>query len=327
MLPWLAACAVGTTVSAWKTSNEPQHITQTESAARRLRLLAPADPFTHRTLKELNEQPEAIARTLNFGECMTFEKVLVSDLDQNQDRVTKINHLTLSAQGTSLQAARYGERLMKHLGAFASVASVDSADIQTSDFRCLDMDSTGLIVVSDCGGGSKENVPDVVPSLMEMGVTVMNVVNTLTSLLASTDKLDVFGGGAESESMSSTKVFTTQVTVLALISLWFKENRDRALGSPSAEALELKEALMRLPIVFGMTLRKRDQCREIAKRLLDKEQCFVLGAGTFVCLPPSNRLPSPFSSLILRYSFERVFQDLPNLWPMRELLLSLKSAT
>jgi len=144
----------------------------------------------------------------------------------------------------------------------------------------MDMDSTGLIVVSDCGGRTKESVPDVVPSLMEMGVTVMNVVNTLTSLLASTDKLDVFGSGAaESESMSSTKVFTTQVTVLALISLWFKENRDRALGRPSAEALELKEALMRLPIVFGMTLRKRDQCREIAKRLLEKEQCYVLGAG------------------------------------------------
>jgi len=323
-MPWLAAaaCGVGAIVGTCNitTQNESQpaqaHITKADSAARRLRLMAGPAALTHRALQELNEQPEAIARTLNFGECMTFEKVLVSDLDQNQDKVTKINHLTLSAQGTSLHAARYGERLMKHLGAFTSVESVDSAEMQTPDnFRCLDVDDrTGLIVLSDCGSRAaaknRTRVPDdVVASLMEKGVTVMNVVNTLTSLLASADKADVFGSGSNVETMSSTKVFTTQVTVLALISLWFKESRDREAGSPSPEALELKEALMRLPIVFGMTLRKREQCREIAKRLLDEDQCLVLGTGRlhygvpfyarfvlFIHLRVLSNLPIPFNS-------------------------------
>ena len=36
---------------------------------------------------------------------------------------------------------------------------------------------------------------------------------------------------------------------------------------------------MRLPISFGMALKTREQCKEIAVRLLHKEHCFVLGKG------------------------------------------------
>lgn len=80
--------------------------------------------------------------------------------------------------------------------------------------------------------------------------------------------------------MASTKAFTTQVTVLTLIALWFKEHRDLKLGKgASVEAIRLKESLMRLPITFGMALKSRDQCKAIAKRLEHKEHCFVLGKG------------------------------------------------
>jgi len=45
------------------------------------------------------------------------------------------------------------------------------------------------------------------------------------------------------------------------------------------ESLRLRDALMRLPITFGMALKTRDQCKQIAKRLEGKEHCFVLGKG------------------------------------------------
>lgn len=275
IVPWLAAA--GAVVTLGVLTAEKGAPTQAE-AARKVNLLSP-EPSSHRTLKEMNEQPEAIARALKFGECMSYEKVMVSDLDQIQDKVRKITHLTLSAQGTSLNAARYGERLMKQLRTFDSVASIDTDQMKLSDFPCLDVDTTGLIVVSDCNG--PVDIPDVVASAMEKGVTVMNVVNTVGSVLAHTNKVGDVGNHSDADNtVNSTKAFTTQVTVLALIALWFKENRDRDRGNgPSSEALELKEALVRLPIAFGMTLTKRDQCRKIAKRLQGKDHCLVLGKG------------------------------------------------
>jgi len=242
------------------------------------------EPYPHWTLKELTEQPEAIARALGFGGRMSHEKVLLGGLDQNEAKITSIKHMTLSACGTSLNASRYGERLMKHLGSFDSVSSIDAAETETKDFPCMDQpSSTGVIVVSQ--SGETKDVQRVVVGALEKGVTVLSVVNAVGSLIARTTKLGVYCNAGRENAVASTKAFTTQVTVLALIALWFKEHRDRALGKgPSMEAIRLKESLMRLPIAFGMALKSRDQCREIAKRLEHKEHCFVLGKGTFLCV-------------------------------------------
>jgi glutamine---fructose-6-phosphate transaminase (isomerizing) len=239
------------------------------------------DPYPHWTLKELTEQPEAIARALGFGGRMSHEKVLLGGLDNHEKKMTAIKHMTLSACGTSLNAARYGERLMKHLGSFDSVASIDAAETETKDFPCMnEPSSTGLIVVSQ--SGETKDVQRVVTGAMDKGVTVLSVVNAVGSLIARTTKLGVYCNAGRENAVASTKAFTTQVTVLALIALWFKEHRDRLQGKgPSMEAIRLKESLMRLPIAFGMALKSRDQCKEIAKRLLHKEHCFVLGKGRY----------------------------------------------
>ncbi len=42
---------------------------------------------------------------------------------------------------------------------------------------------------------------------------------------------------------------------------------------------ELLEALQRLPISFGMALRTRDRCKEVAAELMGKNSMFVLGKG------------------------------------------------
>eukprot|EP00980_Cylindrotheca_fusiformis_P008275 scaffold1736_cov127-Cylindrotheca_fusiformis.AAC.89 len=237
------------------------------------------DPFPHWTLKELTEQPEAIARAMGFGGRMSYERVLLGGLDKNEAKMQKIKHMTISACGTSLNAAKYGERIMKHLESFDSVGSIDAAETETKDFPCMNnVTSTGLIVVSQ--SGETKDVHRVVTNAMDKSVTVLSVVNAVGSLIARTTKLGVYCNAGRENAVASTKAFTTQVTVLCLIAIWFREMRDRMLGRvPSLEATMLKESLMRLPITFGMALKSRDQCKRIAERLKDKEHCFVLGKG------------------------------------------------
>ena len=241
-------------------------------------ILSP-EPYPHWTIRECIEQPEAIARALGYGGRLGADKVFLGGLDTNFDRMSKIKHMTLSACGTSLNAARYGERLMKHLGSFDSVFSIDAAETESKDFPCKsNIDSTGLIVVSQ--SGETKDVVRVVNTGLEKGVTTLSVVNAVGSLIARSTKLGVYCNAGRENAVASTKAFTTQVTVLALIALWFRQTRDFVEGQkPSIEASRLREALMRLPITFGMALKTRDQCREIAKRLKDKEHCFVLGKG------------------------------------------------
>ncbi|KAG7360164.1 glucosamine-fructose-6-phosphate aminotransferase [Nitzschia inconspicua] len=238
------------------------------------------DPFPHWTLKELMEQPEAIARSLNFGGRMSYDRVILSGLDVNEQKMSKIKHMTLSACGTSLNAAKYGERVMKHLGSFDSVHALDAAETSVKDIPCMDkVESTGLIVVSQ--SGETKDVQRVVVNAMEKGITVLSVVNAVGSLIARTTKLGVYCNAGRENAVASTKAFTTQVTVLTLIALWFKECRDRIAGRPlSVEVGRYKDSLMRLPITIGMALKTcGDQCKKVAERLKDKEHCFVLGKG------------------------------------------------
>jgi len=238
------------------------------------------DPYAHWTLKELTEQPEAIAQSLNFGGRMSHDRVILSGLDRNEERMSRIKHMTLSACGTSLNAAKYGEKLMKQLGSFETVTSIDAAETETKDFPCSNnVESTGLIVVSQ--SGETKDVHRVVVNAMKEGITALSVVNAVGSLIARTTKLGVYCNAGRENAVASTKAFTTQVTVLTLIAIWFKECRDRITGAaPSVEVERVKDALMRLPITMGIAMKTcRKQCKEIALRLKDKEHCFVLGKG------------------------------------------------
>jgi len=238
------------------------------------------EPFPHWTLKELTEQPEAIAQSLNFGGRMSHDRVILSGLDRNEDKMAKIKHMTLSACGTSLNAAKYGEKLMKHLGSFDTVASIDAAETESKDFPCMNnVESTGLIVVSQ--SGETKDVHRVVVNAMKEGITALSVINAVGSLIARTTDLGVYCNAGRENAVASTKAFTTQVTVLALIAIWFKDCRDRLEGSGSnLEAQRVKDALMRLPITMGIAMKTcSKQCKQVAERLKDKEHCFVLGKG------------------------------------------------
>ena len=90
--------------------------------------------------------------------------------------------------------------------------------------------------------------------------------------------LGVYCNAGRENAVASTRAFTTQVTVLALIALWFRELRGKCNGvtEQSAEAASLKESLMKLPICCGMALTNRVQCQQVAERLNDKDHCFIL---------------------------------------------------
>lgn len=238
------------------------------------------DPHPHWTIKECLEQPEAIARALGFGGRLTPDRVLLGGLEKNVDSLSKIRHMTLSACGTSLNAALYAEKLMKNLECFESVFAMDAAETDGKDFQNTNKSSeTGLIVVSQ--SGETKDVHRVVKTAMERDVTALSVVNSVGSLIARTTKLGCYLNAGRENAVASTKAFTTQVTVLALIALWFRQTKDAIAGvtTHSKEVENMKECLMRLPISFGMAMATRSKCKKIAEKLKDKEHCFILGKG------------------------------------------------
>lgn len=238
------------------------------------------DPYSHWTIKEIAEQPEAIARALGFGGRLSSNRIQLGGLDTNFDVVSKVRFMTLCGCGSSLNAAKYAEKLMKQLGSFDNVITLDASDMDVKDFPVTsDPKETGLIATSQ--SGETKDVFNIINAAMGKDLTVMSVVNSVGSLIARTTKLGVYCHAGPENALSSTKAFATEVTVLALMALWFRQTRDSLAGESrlGTDVLRLREALMRLPITFGMCMKTRGKCQKIAQKLKDKEHCFVLGKG------------------------------------------------
>ena len=238
-------------------------------------------PHAHFTIKELLEQPEAIARALGHGARMNGNRIVLGGLDTNKEALSEIQHMVLTGCGTSKQAGELGARIMRDLGCFETVQVIDAAELTASS---LPPKAGGLIAVSQ--SGETKDVFRAVLLGQKSGnpLPVLSVVNVVGSLIARTTGMGVYLNAGREQAVASTKAFSTQVTVLALVALWFKQTREDKENLSEGRTMDKKktallESLQRLPISFGMGLRSRDRCKEIASELVGKQSMFVLGKG------------------------------------------------
>ena len=232
------------------------------------------DPYPHWTIKEIYDQPQAIARALNYGGRFGMNNTIkLGGLDDNRDVMLKIKHLLISGCGTSLYASLYGAKLMRQLGAFDTVQYFDAAELLRSSFPPAQ--DSGICVVSQ--SGETRDTHQALLLAQNENVTRFSVVNRVGSLIARTTGCGVYLNAGREHAVASTKAFTTQVTVLSLIGSWFAQNRENLKHKQTLK--NLISNIHRLPILAGMSLRTHDQCKDIASKLKNSEHMFVLGKG------------------------------------------------
>ncbi|MEK9155622.1 MAG: glutamine--fructose-6-phosphate aminotransferase, partial [Patescibacteria group bacterium] len=116
--------ADGTTLDTSRVELAPEEVIE----------LSPA-PFEHWTLKEIMEQPDALARTLNHGARLPNDlEVKLGGLERNKDMLLSIKHLVIAACGTSYHAGLYGALGMRALKAFDTVQVVDASELTSHHF-------------------------------------------------------------------------------------------------------------------------------------------------------------------------------------------------
>lgn len=260
-------------------NGELAHITLTDTTLDTSRIefapeetieLSPA-PFSHWTIKEIMEQPEALARVLNFGARIPTEcEVKLGGLEQNKDALLGIHHLVIAACGTSLHAGLFGAHAMRNLRAFDTVQVIDASELTPQHFT---KEGAGLLVLSQ--SGETKDTHRAVILAQELGVPTFSVINAVGSLIARTTTCGVYLNAGHEHAVASTKAFSTQVVALELIAAWFSMNRETEVERRRSIINELRQ----LPTLVKIALKTHEACKEVAKSLIDTEHCFVLGKG------------------------------------------------
>jgi glucosamine--fructose-6-phosphate aminotransferase (isomerizing) len=203
-------------------------------------VMAEKGGYKHFMLKEIFEQPRAVADTFRGRISEESGEVFLDGLSLTDEEVNRIKRIVIIACGTSYHAGLVGRRTIEDLTRIP--VEVDLA----SEFRYRDPivgDDTILIGISQSG-----ETADTIAAVREgaaRGAKVISICNVIESSLArmSPDGVVYTHAGPEI-GVASTKAFTTQIAVLYLLALYLGWKR----GSLTVERRrQLLKDLVHLP--------------------------------------------------------------------------------
>ena len=224
--------------------------------------------FAHFMLKEIFEQPEVLRNTMR-GRLLTAEgNAKLAGLDTNIKELRNINRIIITACGTSYYAGMVGEYMIEDL------AGVPVEVEYASEFRYRNpIIKPGTLVLAISQSGETADTLAALKEAQQKGATALAICNGVGSTIARTSDGGVYLHAGPEIGVASTKAFTSQVTVLAMIALLL--GRQRRLSFESGA--DIVKAMQDLPKLVEQTLKLSDQIAGIAQKYAKANNFLYLG--------------------------------------------------
>jgi glucosamine--fructose-6-phosphate aminotransferase (isomerizing) len=224
----------------------------------------------HFMLKEIIEQPEALRTCMRGRIDLEQGRVVLGGLTAVARELIKTERIILTACGTAWHAGLVGEYLIEQL------ARLPCETEYASEFRYRNPiieDRTTVIAISQSG----ETI-DTLAALREArdkGALVLGIVNSVGSTIARETDAGVYLHVGPEIGVASTKAFTGQLTVLAMVAAFL--GRRRHLSQQAC--FNYLQALQRIPEAIERALELSDQTRRIAAHFVEAGNWLYLGRG------------------------------------------------
>jgi len=226
--------------------------------------------FAHYMLKEIFDQPQALAETLRGRLSEEEGDALLPELHFSPRETASIGRVVVAACGTSLHAGLIGEYL------FEALAALPAEVEQAAEFRYRNpilTPDTLVIPISQSG-----ETADTLAALREAkrkGALVAAITNAPGSTIAREAERAVDLRAGTEISVASTKAFTCQVATLAMIALHLA--RVRQFGTDGGQ--EVVRDLAAVPGKVARVLEAAETIRHAAEKFADFEDFFFIGRG------------------------------------------------
>ena len=244
---------------------------------KQLRSVSPVDVqidkggYRHFMLKEIMEQPQAVASVLRNR--VDFQEGLIElpELGYSLQELKDIKRVILIGCGTSLHAAQVGRYLFEQLAGLPAEAEA------ASEFRYRDpiIDSNTLVVAIAQSGETADTVA-AMQMVKEKGgrlVTICNVEGSQTTRLA---EATLYMGSGTEIGVASTKTYIAALTVLSLFAGYLGQSR----GFLSREdTRRLVDQLAKCPRLMGDMLADTSVYQRLARRFSSYNYFLFLGRG------------------------------------------------
>ncbi|MCL4405441.1 MAG: glutamine--fructose-6-phosphate transaminase (isomerizing) [Patescibacteria group bacterium] len=226
--------------------------------------------YSHFMLKEIHEQPERIRDAMRGRLLLREGDAKLGGLEPIWGDIVNAKRIIISACGTSWHAGLVGKYMLEEIArVHTDVEYASELRYRNPVFEKGDV----LFVISQSG-----ETADTLATLREAkskGVTVAGIVNTVGSTIAREAGVGVYIHAGPEIGVASTKAFTSQVSILALITLAI----GRAKYITQEKGVVIAEAMNALPEKVGRALGAEDEIKSIARDFKNSKNFLYLGRG------------------------------------------------
>ena len=224
--------------------------------------------YSHYMLKEIHEQPETIRAAMRGRLSRDEATAVFGGLNLTPRQLQRVNRIVLTGCGTSWHAALVGEYLIEQFARLP--VEVEYASELRYRNPPID-DGTLLFAITQSG-----ETADTLAALREMkrkGHPTLAICNVVGSTIANEADGGIYLHAGPEIGVASTKAFTSQCVVLALLALYFGRLRHMSYE----DGLEFIDGLNQLPELVSKALETDTAARAIAERYRQASTFLYLG--------------------------------------------------
>lgn len=227
--------------------------------------------YPHFMLKEIFEQPSSIMDCIRGRIVNNATEVKLAGVIDNPDRFINADRIIIVACGTSWHAGLIGARMLE------SIARIPAQVEYASEFRYSNPVITPRdIVMAISQSGETADTLAAIKLAKEKGAFVYGVCNVISSSIARESDSGTYIHVGPEIGVASTKAFTGQVTVLAMLALAIGKLR----GTISAQKVsEVANSILKLPELIKKTLKLNPQIEQLSSKFTYAHNFLYLGRG------------------------------------------------
>ena len=227
--------------------------------------------YKHFMLKEIFGQPQAIKDTYRGRLLVHDGLVKMSGVEDNLEKFLNAQKITIVACGTSWHAGLVAEYI------FENLARIPVEVEYASEFRYRNPIVTNKdVVIAISQSGETADTLAAIKLAKDNGAFVFGVCNVVGSSISREAHAGAYTHAGPEIGVASTKAFTTQITLLAMMALRLAKAKGTLSASDFKRSLV---ALETIPSKIEIALKSDSLAKEIAENYKDATNFLYLGRG------------------------------------------------
>ena len=223
--------------------------------------------YDHFMLKEIHEQPAAIARAITGR--VQNGRVVLSDLTMTNREIRELGRICIVACGSSYHVGMVGKYSLERL--LRRPVEVSLA----SEFRYSDpiVGPGDLVIVISQSGETLDSMA-ALREARKRGARILSIVNVVGSSIARESHDVLYTWAGPEIAVATTKAYSTQMVVLNLLGLYFGD----VLGTVDLDTYTaMVRGIEALPAQMERLLADTEDIRAAARELAGHDQIFFIG--------------------------------------------------